>query len=119
MEERFSADLLAPRQARRFVVGVLERWGVAHLVDDAALVVSELATNAIMHAASDFTVGIEAEADAVLISVTDYQPALPVACEPPTMSESGRGLALVASLSRGWGTEPVAGGKVVWAELAR
>jgi len=118
VEERFSADLLAPRQARRFVIGVLERWGVAHLVDDAALVVSELATNAVMHAASHFTVGVKAGDDAVRISVTDYQPARPVASQPPPMSESGRGLSLVASLARGWGTHSVAGGKVVWAELA-
>jgi hypothetical protein len=52
----FTASLNAPRAARRFVVAALQDRGAGHLADDAAIVVAELAANAVLHARSGFTV---------------------------------------------------------------
>ena len=102
---------------RHFVVDTLRLWGFHRLVDDVLLVVSELATNAVIHARSDFIVSLSSHDDAVRVSVRDSSLALPVLRNPPPTSVSGRGLILVASIAQRWGIEPVSDGKVVWAEF--
>ncbi|HTW08310.1 MAG TPA: MEDS domain-containing protein [Acidimicrobiales bacterium] len=110
----------APRAARHFVVGTLLEWAAGQVIDDAALVVTELATNAVLHARSDFRVVIAAAPGSVRVSVSDQSSAAPDGRDFSLSGSSGRGLGLVAALSRRWGTTHVHdGGKVVWAELAR
>lgn len=108
--------------ARRLVVAVLDLWGLSEdLVDRAELVVSELATNAIVHArtcgASIRVVVTRIGDDRVRVAVTDLdrRPLVPVREDP--YAEGGRGLDLVAALSDGWGCECRHWGKRVWAEL--
>ena len=112
----FSGDASAPAEARHWVDGLLERWELSHLSDLAALLTSEVVTNAVRHAQSgpQLTVGV---ADGRLeVGVTDAARE-----KPPVMSdsvdsaaESGRGLAIVDELSDGWGTNVLVDGKEVW-----
>lgn len=114
----FPRDVHAPRQARHFVSGALRAWGRSELIDDAALVITELATNAIMHAGSNLTIGIRCIGPRLILTSHDTSSALPHICIADAGAPSGRGLQLIAGLTASWGAEGVRDGKVVWAELA-
>ncbi|TQN33480.1 anti-sigma regulatory factor (Ser/Thr protein kinase) [Haloactinospora alba] len=109
-------------QARAFTRAVLDRHSV---VEAAVLVVSEFATNAVVHSLSglwcgSFVVIVESEASWVRVSVVDLGAETVPRLTPGDIDpeqESGRGLALVTSLVKGWGFEPVSVGLRVWAEL--
>jgi hypothetical protein len=110
---------LAARAVRRFVGQTLDAWGLGELDTDATIVVSELASNALLHASCPFRVLIRRCESAVRIEVQDLSVAPPRRCDVAVDALGGRGVALVAALSTRWGTEPAPDGKVVWAELAR
>lgn len=116
---RFRAGADAPFAARRFVTGVLgcPPFGEGAPAADAQLVVSELASNAVLHAGSPFSVSVRFEPGCVRIEVQDWNPRLPVMREPGTAARSGRGLRLVDAVASDWGVEPGPDGKTVWAEL--
>jgi len=105
--------------ARRFVVDWLETWGLHQAIDDASLVTAELASNAVVHACSPFTVAVSAQQDVVRIAVLDHSPVLPASRAASPTAISGRGLGLIARLARRWGTDRLGTGKVIWVELAR
>jgi DcmR-like sensory protein len=110
----FSAD--APAAARHFAVDALRRLGAADLTDDTALVVTELAANAIVHAQTGFTVNLSARPDVLRISVRDASPAPPAGLPAAPL----HGLGAVDMLASRWGVEPVGhSGKSVWVELRR
>lgn len=115
----FPAGAGAPRAARRFVTSMLERsaYGERIPIDDVELVVSELATNAVIHAGSPFSVAIRCDDEAIRISVQDGSSAWPQLRGAAVGARSGRGLHLVGALARDWGVAPAPAGKVVWAEL--
>ena len=81
------------------------------------LVLSELVTNAMVHARAGCTIEVQHHDDLLRLDVRDPSPA------PPTMSSArpvdigGRGLRLVAAVAQAWGWEPTDGGKRVWAHL--
>jgi hypothetical protein len=80
--------------------------------------VSELVTNAIVHARSAPTVRIIVRRARIRIEVADDSPALPVMAPPDVLATGGRGLRIVDHLSLDWGTTPRDGdGKVVWFEF--
>jgi anti-sigma regulatory factor (Ser/Thr protein kinase) len=112
----FRASLDAPGAARRFIVETLDQAGVAEGLDAAKLVVTELATNSVMHARSDFTVSVCMEDRDLCISVIDASSELP-ASPRPRREGGGRGLAIVAALAAGWGAERTGAGKRVWVRL--
>jgi hypothetical protein len=116
---RFRAGADAPFAARRFVAGLLgcRPYDDRAPVDDAQLVVSELATDSVVHAGSPFSVSVRYDGAAIRISVHDWNPTLPVLRHGGPAARSGRGLHLVGALARAWGVEPSADGKTVWAEL--
>jgi anti-sigma regulatory factor (Ser/Thr protein kinase) len=101
------------------VVDTLRSWGLDGLSGDASIVISELATNAVLHARSDFTVALTLGGATVRLSVSDASSQLPVVCDPSPTMISGRGLVLVAALGATWGTDAVGDGKEVWVELRR
>lgn len=103
---------------RRFVAATLESWGLGRLEWDAALVVSELANNAVCHAASPFRVLVSRAPDGVRIGVQDAGAAEPRRREAAADAVGGRGMAIVAALSEDWGCDRLAEGKFTWADLA-
>jgi hypothetical protein len=108
----------APADARRFVTATLAGWSRIDRLDDAAVIVTELATNAVMHAGTEFTVTVSDRPDGtVRIGVSDRGGAPPRPRRAAPLEGSGRGLSLIAALAAAWGTERLPGGKVVWAEL--
>jgi hypothetical protein len=107
----------AARQARSLVCQTLTAWGLAALADTAALLVSELTTNAARHASRPIGLRLVLT-DQLLCEVSDDSHALPTLRDAPTGSESGRGLNLVNILAARWGSTRASTGKVVWFELA-
>ena len=87
--------------------------------DDAELVVAELVTNAVLHGSPPVTLRLNQAVEFVRVEVHDTGRQRPFAVRGGPDAMTGRGLALVGSLSREWGVEPTSeGGKVVWAEVS-
>jgi len=115
----FSFGAEAPAAARHFAVAILDRWGADDLWDDVALVVTELAANAIVHARTGFTVTMSAPGDVIRISVRDSRP-LPSGAPAGFSREPMHGLAAVDALASRWGIESLGpAGKAIWVELRR
>jgi anti-sigma regulatory factor (Ser/Thr protein kinase) len=116
----FRGDPEAPSAARRFVTSLLARrpYGDRVAAADVRLVVSELATNAVIHAGTSFSVAVCCNGSAIRIEVQDASGAAPVMRANKPTARSGRGLLLVDAVTRDWGVEPGPDGKIVWAELA-
>ncbi len=113
----FEPDASEVHAARHFVSATLEGWGCPP--GDVALLVSELATNAVLHARSEFTVRVRAEQGKVRVEVDDRNSRLPQLAVVPADAYSGRGLMLVQALSSAWGVESQSDtGKVIWFELS-
>ena len=115
---RFAPTLDATRAARQFVIDTLTEWGRADGADDAALVVAELATNALTHVGCDFTVAISPTPGGIRLVVGDTGTTSPTPRTPGPERPGGYGLQLVHAVTSSWGHDRVAGGKLVWAELA-
>jgi anti-sigma regulatory factor (Ser/Thr protein kinase) len=116
---RFVAGADAPLAARRFVSSVLARRPYKGRVkpSDAKLVISELATNAVVHAGTPFTVSLRPNGSTLRISVRDWSAARPLVRNAELSDLSGRGLYLVAAMAHEWGVEADPDGKTVWADL--
>jgi anti-sigma regulatory factor (Ser/Thr protein kinase) len=110
-------DRSAPAAARRAVVAVLEGWGFrnADWLDAAAVVVSELVTNAVRHGGGCISLQLEAHGSRVIVSVADGSSVVPRRRDPDGIG--GRGIALIEALSAGWAVENYQGGKRVRVEL--
>ncbi|MGW4235527.1 ATP-binding SpoIIE family protein phosphatase [Streptomyces sp. NPDC004749] len=112
---------LDPREvarARRLVRGQLSAWGLPGAAESAELMVSELVTNAMNHARSH-RVGLRlVRTDALLCEVLDDEPAPAALLDAGAEDEFGRGLRVVSSLAREWGSSSSARGKTVWFEQA-
>jgi anti-sigma regulatory factor (Ser/Thr protein kinase) len=115
---RFSRSFAAPAQARSFVAGWLTALGHFDAVDTAELTVSELATNAIAHARSDFTVSLARSSRAIRIIVGDASTDAPMRKHVSASSPRGRGLSIVEAVTSAMGHDVVDGGKLVWADIA-
>jgi two-component sensor histidine kinase len=111
----FPAELSSVAAARRFVRAALDG-----LPDDRrdglTLVVSELATNALLHAATGFEVTVRWNGS-VRIDVSDGSPTMPVRRPATPREVTGRGLQLVEELCSRWGADARDGGKSVWCEF--
>jgi anti-sigma regulatory factor (Ser/Thr protein kinase) len=92
-------------------------WRLPHLLEDASLVASELASNAIVHAGTEFVVTVSRGADRLHLAVRDGAVAFPSPRRPASLQEGGRGLLLVQAVAVAWGAVPDDGGKVVWATV--
>jgi len=87
------------------------------LLARAALVTSELATNAIEHAASAFRVRVHRAGPVVRIGVEDVRPTPPQLRAAEVDHLGGRGVAIVGKLAQSWGCDVLPHGKIVWADL--
>jgi len=116
------------KAAREFTKSTLRDWGLDGLVQEAALIASELVTNAIRHGAccassegesGRVELSWQHQASRVICMVTDRSPRPPVLGEADSDAESGRGLQVVAALAAAWGWMMLgARSKAVWAALA-
>ena len=113
----FQPDPASTREARRRVSDALEAAALEAAIASAALVVSELATNAVLHARTSFEVRLRVGADSIRIEVHDGSPRHPVPRNFSRSSTSGRGLKVIEELCAEWGVDADAGGtgKTVWA----
>jgi anti-sigma regulatory factor (Ser/Thr protein kinase) len=118
-EQRFAPSRSSVPAVRRFVLAAINVLPRA-VVDRVMLIVSELATNAVVHAGGEFVVGVELGASLLRIEVLDPGGGVPEVqpVQPPTAFH-GRGLQIVDHLADRWGTEPsdAGSGKMVWVEL--
>ncbi|GAC1544907.1 MAG: hypothetical protein NVS3B12_33700 [Acidimicrobiales bacterium] len=105
-------------RARHFVARSLEVCS-PELVEPALLLTTELATNAVLHAATDFRVMVRVS-DAgghARVELTDGSPFLPARRQFSDQAGTGRGLKMVEALSQSWGVESAPPGKTVFFEL--
>jgi anti-sigma regulatory factor (Ser/Thr protein kinase) len=115
---------MAASCARLHAVHVLHEWGLRELADDAAMVVSELTTNAadasaVLPDRPAITLRLLATGTSLLIEVWDQSPLDLAPRDAAPDDECGRGLTVVTALSTRWGCERTGyRRKVVWAELA-
>jgi anti-sigma regulatory factor (Ser/Thr protein kinase) len=116
---RLPADPSMLHGVREMVGSVLELHGwPADRVDDARIVVSELVTNAVVHAGTEVEIRVEVDTDARL-SVTDYVPERHPKIRPHDPGQvGGLGLKLVDQLSERWGVATSDQAKTVWCELS-
>ncbi|MFF1301800.1 SpoIIE family protein phosphatase [Streptomyces sp. NPDC058307] len=129
----FPGGPLAPGSARALLRAAVAEWAELalpgteflseRLGDDAVVVVSELVTNAVVHAGTDIEVDcrLEAHTGALVVEVLDHHPSRAPRDGDPEPSygtaEYGRGLRLVAALAETWGITYRTGAKTVWAQL--
>ncbi|MEU4657306.1 SpoIIE family protein phosphatase [Streptomyces sp. NPDC023723] len=104
------------RRARAAVREQLHAWGLAPLAETAALLVSELVTNAVRHAHRPVVLRL-VHGDTLLCEVDDDDHELPTLLDAGPGDEAGRGLLVVSTLAREWGTSRTATGKTVRCEL--
>ncbi|MGW6913559.1 SpoIIE family protein phosphatase [Kitasatospora sp. NPDC054939] len=125
----FDPDGRSAAAARAFVRDALLGWGLPEVVDDAVVLVSELVTNAVVHAGTAAEVCCLHEDGTVRIEVTDHHPerGLPALSDGPVTAseryadpdgEGGRGLLMCSALASRWGVEYGSGCKTVWFRLA-
>jgi hypothetical protein len=114
----------SPGIARNVTKATLVRWCIGELYEDAAVVVSELVTNALRYGlVSDVQrvlrlVLVRYESQFVCM-VTDPADTAPKLQEPDYIAETGRGLHIIAAMTRAWGWTPLlGGGKAVWAAFS-
>lgn len=101
--------------ARAFVSRHLVDHRLAYLVEPIRLVVSELATNALVHGRTPFVVTLSREDDTVRLAVSDDSTWTTARATDQVLSAGGRGLRIVDVVSRDWGIIPGEASKTVWA----
>jgi CheY-like chemotaxis protein/anti-sigma regulatory factor (Ser/Thr protein kinase) len=114
---RFEADVSTVPLAREFVRRWLQECGIEHVFDEASLIVTELATNAVLHADSPYEVRLSRANGAVRIEVADADAGTPEPQPFSAVDETGRGIVIVSAISASWGIDAQPHGKVTWAEL--
>ena len=102
------------RAARRFTRAFLLEHGLDVFVEDAELAVSEVATNALLHAQGPFHVGLSTDGRGLRAQVTDPSPVLPSQREAGTQATTGRGMSLLDGCTTDHGVAPLLRGKTVW-----
>ncbi|MEV4511015.1 STAS domain-containing protein [Dactylosporangium sp. NPDC049525] len=115
---------LAPEPAattlgRALVDRTCRMWRVEHLVDTAALIMTELISNAIQHAGTPMRCSTTLRPRHLYVAVSDGSPDPPRRSAPAGAAGGGRGLLIVEAFAATWGSLPRADGKTVWAALPR
>ena len=104
-------------EARAFVGYHLIDYRLMYLVDPVRLVVSELATNALVHGQTPFVVTLSREDDTVRLTVRDDSDWVASHGPDQVLPTGGRGLGIVNVLSRDWGVITDMDSKTVWASF--
>lgn len=112
-------NLSAPARARRHLCDTLGREHTIAAFPDAVLILSELVTNAVLHAnCAQLRIDIDVHDDGRLrLAVIDTDTSQPVVRQPTPDEVGGLGLLIVDSLASDWGVEVTQSAKAVWAEI--
>lgn len=122
-QTRLAPQAASVRAARELVARACQTWQLPGLRPAATLIMSELASNAVEHAGTEFVITVFRRGRDLHLAVRDGDMRYP---RPdgsardggqPSLAERGRGLGLVHAASAGWGAMPTLGGKVVWATV--
>ncbi|TYC24226.1 sulfate transporter [Micromonospora sp. MP36] len=106
------------REVRALVTDGCARWGVPELAEPGCIAVTEMVNNVVAHAGTPMTVRVAPQDSALHLAVGDHSARRPAyAGLAPLTSTGGRGLLLIDTLARRWGTTPLPDGKVVWCVL--
>jgi anti-sigma regulatory factor (Ser/Thr protein kinase) len=111
-------DPRSATRARELVRAHLAPLAPPEAVEVAALLVTELVTNAVLHARTTIALAIDIEPGRILLRVADESDAVPTRRNYAPEAATGRGLALVDQLATAWGVDTSSEGKEVWAEIA-
>lgn len=115
---RYPPDPAVLPSCRAFAADRLRSLDLSEVQDDVQLLLTELITNVIIHARTEFEIFLEPSGTGVRVEVRDDNPIMPVAGSLSAAALSGRGLTLVQSMSTRWGAHHnPAGGKTVWFEV--
>lgn len=108
----------AARQARELVTTGCQRWGMPMLVDPACIALTEMVNNVVAHARTPMTVRLAPQDSTLHLAVRDHSSRLPTfaGLSPPNRA-GGRGLLLIDTVARRWGSSAIPDGKVVWCVL--
>jgi hypothetical protein len=113
----FPAELDSVSAARRFLRATLLGWDNGNYDFAAPLVLTELVTNATLHARTPYTVLLRLEPSHLVVEVVDSSPRLPHKRDYAVDAATGRGIKIVDSFSSTWGARSTPDGKVVWAHV--
>jgi anti-sigma regulatory factor (Ser/Thr protein kinase) len=114
----FPHDTRSPGCARRWLGGHLQRWVPDGDHDGSLLLLSELVTNAVVHARTACTVAVRFRNGCLTVRVLDHCPTAPVVASDRHLGDGGRGLQLVDTLATSFGWDPVGDdSKIVWFEI--
>lgn len=117
LSEDLPSDPMAVGTSRRLLSRFLKAAELDELLEVGTLLVSELTTNAVLHATGRPQLHIVQTGRSVRVEVADTSPVLPRPRDYELDASTGRGLALVEALASAWGSAPTPDGKVVWFEL--
>lgn len=121
MDVRLMPGPQMPARARELVGRACEQWGLPRVRRLAELIISELASNAVLHARTPAVVTVRLLDDRLQMSVRDGDPRLvyhpPAGTHGAHHGEHGRGLLILEAMADSWGSEPTGNGKVVWAQV--
>lgn len=112
--QQFPPELAAVPASRRFVCRHVPD---PEFRDDAMLLTSELAANAVEHAGTPFAVTVVTGPDILRVEVSDESCQAPTMLRPPDGAERGRGLQIVGRVAARWGVDIGVSGKAIWFEL--
>ncbi|MDO3702351.1 ATP-binding protein [Micromonospora sp. C28SCA-DRY-2] len=108
----------AAREARQLVTDGCQRWGVPGLAEPGCIAVTEMVNNVVAHAHTPMTVRLAPRDSELHLAVRDHSARQPAyAGLAPLTATGGRGLLLIDTVARRWGSSPVPDGKVVWCVL--
>jgi anti-sigma regulatory factor (Ser/Thr protein kinase) len=112
-------DPTSPRRSRRLAQSALEGWCDPGVLADVELLITELVTNGVQHAASDVDVRIAVGATMVRVEIGDRSPTEPVTRTTKPNEPGGRGMHIVEKVASRWGVDLRRTGKCVWFEVPR
>ncbi|MFI9643674.1 ATP-binding protein [Micromonospora sp. NPDC051925] len=119
LSEALTPTVGAARRARQLVADGCDRWGMPELTEPACIAVTELVNNVVAHASTPMTLRLAPGSGSTLhVAVRDHSRQQPrYAGVAPLTSTGGRGLLLIDTVARRWGSTPLPDGKVIWCVL--